>query len=103
LLTSEEVQAYLLHLIVERKLAYASVNQASCSCQFLFCTVLKRPLERFDIHMAKVTQTIFHTCVGNISGLVATTSPVTVYPHLRGEVWNIRQGRPRRPRYPSPP
>ncbi len=58
LLTSEEVQTYLLHLIVERKLAYASVNQASCACRFLFGTVLKRPLERFDIPMAKVPQTL---------------------------------------------
>lgn len=58
LLTVEEVQAYLLHLIVERKLAYASVNQASCACRFLFGTVLKRPLERFDIPMAKVPQTL---------------------------------------------
>lgn len=58
LLTSEEVQAYLLHLIVERKLAYASVNQAACACRFLFGTVLKRPLERFDIPMAKVPKTL---------------------------------------------
>lgn len=26
-----QVQAYLLHLITERKLAYASVNQAACA------------------------------------------------------------------------
>ena len=58
LLTAEEIQAYLLHLIVERKLAYASVNQASCACRFLFGTVLKRPLERFDIPMAKVPKTL---------------------------------------------
>jgi integrase/recombinase XerD len=58
LLTSEEVQAYLLHLIVERRLAYSSVNQAACACRFLFGTVLKRPLERFDIPMAKVPKTL---------------------------------------------
>lgn len=58
LLTAEEVQAYLLHLIVERRLAYASVNQAACACRFLFGTVLKRPLERFDIPMAKVPMTL---------------------------------------------
>lgn len=58
LLTAEEIQAYLLHLIVERKLAYASVNQAACACRFLFGTVLKRPLERFDIPMAKVPKTL---------------------------------------------
>jgi integrase/recombinase XerD len=58
LLTSEEVQAYLLHLIAERRLAYASVNQASCACRFFFGKVLKRPLERFDIPMAKVPKTL---------------------------------------------
>ena len=58
LLTTEEIQAYLLHLIVERKLAYASVNQASCACRFLFDKVLKRPQIRFDIPMAKVPKTL---------------------------------------------
>ena len=58
LLSEEEVQAYLLHLIVERRLAYASVNQAACACRFLFGTVLKRPLDRFDIPMAKVPMTL---------------------------------------------
>lgn len=53
LLTSEEVQAWLLHLIVERKLAYASVNQMNCACRFLYEKVLRRPEVRFDIPMAK--------------------------------------------------
>jgi hypothetical protein len=30
-LTTDELQAYLLHLITERKQAYASVNQAACA------------------------------------------------------------------------
>ena len=58
LLTPEEVQAYLLHLIVERKLAYASVNQMSCGCRFLFDKVLRRPQSRFDIPMAKVPKSL---------------------------------------------
>lgn len=58
LLTSGEVQAYLLHMIVERKLAYSSVNQAASACRFLFGKVLKRPLDRFDIPMAKVPKTL---------------------------------------------
>lgn len=53
-LDAAQVQAYLLHLITERKLAYASVNQAACACRFLFGHVLKRPNARFDIPMAKV-------------------------------------------------
>lgn len=42
-LTSAELQAYLLHLITEKKLAYASVNQAACAFRFLFDRVLNRP------------------------------------------------------------
>lgn len=57
-LTVEEIQAYLLHLIVERKLAYSSVNQAACACRFLFGTVLGRPQDRFDIPMAKVPKSL---------------------------------------------
>lgn len=53
-LDAGQIQAYLLHLINERKLAYASVNQASCAFRFLFGEVLQRPSVRFDIPMAKV-------------------------------------------------
>ena len=58
LLTTEEIEAYHLHLIVERRLAYASVNQSACACRFLFDKVLRRPLSRFDIPMAKVPKTL---------------------------------------------
>ncbi len=58
LLTTEEIEAYHLHLIVERKLAYASVNQSACACRFLFDKVLRRPQARFDIPMAKVPRTL---------------------------------------------
>ncbi|MGC8742224.1 MAG: tyrosine-type recombinase/integrase [Candidatus Sumerlaeaceae bacterium] len=53
-LGGDELQAYFLHLITEKKLAYASVNQAACALRFLFESVLKRPNARFDIPMAKV-------------------------------------------------
>ena len=53
-LDGPRIQAYLLHLIRERKLAYASVNQASCAFRFLFGTVLRQPEVRLDIPMAKV-------------------------------------------------
>src|SRR5258706_11720533 len=52
-LTTDELQAYLLHLITERKQAYASVNQA-CAFRFIYERVLQRPNARFDIPMAKV-------------------------------------------------
>ena len=58
LLTAEEVQAYHLHLIVGRKLAYSSVNLSASACRFLFDKVLKRPQARFDIPMAKVPKSL---------------------------------------------
>ncbi len=53
-LGTDQLQAYLLYLITEKKLAYASVNQAACAFRFLFERVLNRPNARFDIPMAKV-------------------------------------------------
>lgn len=53
-LSAEQIQAYLLHLITEKKLAYASVNQAACACRFLFGTVLQHRKIWLDIPMAKV-------------------------------------------------
>lgn len=53
-ISSAELQAWLLHLIQEKHLAYASVNQASCALRFLYCVVLKHPEMRLDIPMAKV-------------------------------------------------
>src|SRR3970040_347574 len=54
MLSAEQLQNYLLHLITEKKLAYASVNQAACAFRFIFGTVLRWPEVRFDIPMAKV-------------------------------------------------
>lgn len=53
-LGTEQLQSYLLHLITEKKLAYASVNQASCAFRFLFGTVLRQPEAHLAIPMAKV-------------------------------------------------
>lgn len=53
-LSAEQIQTYLLYLITERKLAYASVNQAACACRFLFGTVLQQRKIWLDIPMAKV-------------------------------------------------
>jgi site-specific recombinase XerD len=53
-LSAEQLQGYLLHLITEKKQAYASVNQASCAFRFLYGTVLRWPEVRLDIPMAKV-------------------------------------------------
>jgi site-specific recombinase XerD len=53
-LDATQIQAYLLHLIQEKKLAYASVNQASCAIRFLFGQVLRQPKIWLEIPMAKV-------------------------------------------------
>lgn len=53
-LDATQIQAYLLHLIQEKKLAYASVNQASCAIRFLFGQVLRQPNIWLEIPMAKV-------------------------------------------------
>jgi len=53
-LTAEQLQAFLLHLIRQKKLAYSSVNQVSCALRFLFGSVLRQADVRFDIPMAKV-------------------------------------------------
>jgi site-specific recombinase XerD len=53
-LNAEQIQAYLLHLITEKKLAYASVNQVACACRFLFGQVLQQRKIWLDIPMAKV-------------------------------------------------
>ncbi len=42
-LTNEQVQAFLLYLIEERKLAWSTVNQALAAIRFLFEKVLGRP------------------------------------------------------------
>lgn len=49
-----EIQAWLLHLINDRKLAYASVNQAVCAVRFFLGAVLGRRVDAFSIPMAKV-------------------------------------------------
>ncbi|MBK6638840.1 MAG: site-specific integrase [Rhodocyclaceae bacterium] len=53
-LSVEQLQAYLLYLIQERKLAYPSVNQAACAFRFLFGEVLKQRAIWLEIPMAKV-------------------------------------------------
>ena len=53
-LDTAEIQTYLLYLIKEKKLAYASVNQAVCSFRFLFDAVLGHKTLALEIPMAKV-------------------------------------------------
>jgi integrase/recombinase XerD len=53
-LDSAQIQSYLLHLIAEKKFAYASVNQAVCSFRFLFDAVLGHKRLALEIPMAKI-------------------------------------------------
>jgi len=53
-LDAAEIQSYLLHLIKDKKLAYASVNQAVCAFRFLFDAVLGHQKLALEIPMAKV-------------------------------------------------
>jgi site-specific recombinase XerD len=74
LLATEEIETYHLHLIVERKLAYSSVNLSTSACRFLFDKVLKRPQARFDIPMAKVPKTLPRILSRDeVTGLLAAT------------------------------
>lgn len=52
-LSQDEVQQYLLHLIEERKLAWASTNQAACALRFLYHFTLKQPTAHFIIPSRK--------------------------------------------------
>ena len=53
-LDAAQIQSYLLHLITEKKLAYASVNQAVCAIRFFIGTVLGKKALALDVPMAKV-------------------------------------------------
>ena len=55
-LTPDQVEAWLLHLVAERKLSYSSVNQAASACRFFYATVLKRDRSVFAVPMAKTPQ-----------------------------------------------
>ena len=55
-LTPAQIEAWLLHLIDERKLSYSTVNQAASACRFLYGTVLKQDKSTFLVPMAKTPQ-----------------------------------------------
>ena len=55
-LSADEVQQYLLHLVRERHLARASVNQYGCAFRFLYGTVLGLDGRAFQIPLAPQLQ-----------------------------------------------
>jgi len=52
-LTDAEVQHYLYHLIVDRKLSWSSCNVAVCAFRFLYAEVLQWDTDRFRIPARK--------------------------------------------------
>ena len=48
-LNAHQVQAYLLHLLNERKLSRSTVNQYGCAFRFLYIQVLERDRGVFQI------------------------------------------------------
>jgi len=56
LLSADEVRQYLLHLVRERHLARASVNQYGCAFRFLYGTVLGLDGHAFQIPLAPQLQ-----------------------------------------------
>ena len=56
MLIDGQLHAWLVHLVIERKLAYASVNQAASAMRFLYRVVLQREVGDLAIPMAKVPQ-----------------------------------------------
>ena len=58
LLSAEEVQAYLLHLLRERHLARASLNLYGCAFRFFYRTVLALDGEVFQIPLGPAPQTL---------------------------------------------
>jgi len=56
LLSADEVQQYLLHLVRERHLARASVNQYGCAFRFLYGAVLGLDGQAFQIPLAPQLQ-----------------------------------------------
>lgn len=57
-LSQDEIQQYLLYLIEERKLAWASTNQATCALRFFFHVTLKQPVTTFVIPARKAPATL---------------------------------------------
>jgi len=56
LLTDEQVQAYLLHLLQERHRSRSTVNITSCALRFLVCDVLGQSERRAQIPLGRAPQ-----------------------------------------------
>lgn len=73
LLSANQVQAYLLHLLRERKLSRSTVNQYGCAFRFLYTQVLGRDGGAFQIPLAPAPQCLPEILSrGEIASLMAS-------------------------------
>lgn len=56
LLSDQQIQAYLLHLLQERHRSRSTVNTTSCAIRFLVCDVLGQPERRVKIPLGRIPQ-----------------------------------------------
>nr|WP_255493410.1 tyrosine-type recombinase/integrase [Polaromonas sp. H6N]AWD72216.1 tyrosine recombinase [Polaromonas sp. H6N] len=56
LLSDEQIQAYLLHLLQERHRSRSTVNATSCAIRFLVCDVLGQTERRVKIPLGRIPQ-----------------------------------------------
>ena len=56
LLSDEQIQAYLLHLLQERHRSRSTVNTTSCAIRFLVCDVLGQSERRVKIPLGRIPQ-----------------------------------------------
>lgn len=55
-LAADQVEAWLLHLVRDRKLSYSTVNQAASACRFLYGKVLQQDRAAFPVPMSKTPE-----------------------------------------------
>ena len=61
-LSPPEIEAYLLHLVKDRKLSYSSVNHAASASRFLFETVLGRASDVAQSQADQGVRTVPRVC-----------------------------------------
>lgn len=101
LLSDEQVQAYLLHLLQERHRSRSTVNLTSCAVRFLVCDVLGQTERRVQIPLGRSPQRLpellsraeIAALFGSLTSIKARTFLMTAYAsglrlselcHLRG-------------------
>lgn len=106
-LTNDEVQAYLAHLIQERKLSWSTSSQAAHACRFLYHVTLGHPRADFHVPAPKQPQKLPEILSREEVWRLLDASPRTrgtgscMSDHLRGGAAGERGGGPEgvRPRH----